>query len=101
LSLITINVFFPRHTGELYREVQRFLWTKQVDGQMKQKRRLVARKHLSVGLEMGGLGISHPDETIPGFQQNLLQKIFKQGITNPTVNIPSILLGLLDRAGHR
>jgi hypothetical protein len=54
----------PRHTEELYREVQRFLWTKQVDGQTKQKRRLVARKRLSAGLGMGGLGILQPDETI-------------------------------------
>jgi hypothetical protein len=57
-------------------EILRFLWTKQVDGRTALKRRLVAKKHISAGMEMGGLGIPHPDETIQGFRQNLIQKIY-------------------------
>jgi hypothetical protein len=45
----------PQHTAELHKEVLSFLRTRQVDGQTKQKRRLVAKKPLSAGLEMGGL----------------------------------------------
>ncbi len=47
----------PKHTEPLFSEILRFLWTRQVDGHTKQKRRLVAKKRISAGLEMGGLGI--------------------------------------------
>jgi hypothetical protein len=83
----------PQHTAELHKEVLSFLRTRQVDGQTKQKRRLVAKKPLSAGLEMGGLGIPHPDKTIRGFQQNLIQKIYKTGFHNPTASLPSRPLG--------
>jgi hypothetical protein len=46
-----------------------------VDGRTIQERQFVAKKKLSAELEIGGLGIPHPDETIKGFQQNLF-KIF-------------------------
>jgi hypothetical protein len=51
----------PKHTEPLFSEILRFLWTRQVDGHTKQKRRLVAKKRISAGLEMGGLGIQNPD----------------------------------------
>ncbi len=44
----------PQRTAELYKDVLNFLRTKQVDGQTKQKRRLVVKTGLSAGLEMGG-----------------------------------------------
>jgi hypothetical protein len=56
----------PRHTESLFSEILRFLWTKQVDGNTKQKRRLVAKRRISAGIEMGGLGIQHPDEIVQG-----------------------------------
>jgi hypothetical protein len=90
----------PRHTESLFSEILRFLWTKQVDGNTKQKRRLVAKRRISAGIEMGGLGIQHPDEIIQGFQLNLLQKIHRQGRTNPALNLPTILSGLLTRANR-
>jgi hypothetical protein len=90
----------PQHTEELYKEVLSFLWTMQVEGQSKQKRRLVAKERLSPALELGGPGISHQDETIRGFQQNLLQKIYKKRLQNPTASLSSIVLGLLDRANQ-
>jgi hypothetical protein len=89
-----------QHTEELYKEVLSFLWTMQVEGQSNQKRRLVAKERLSPALELGGLGISHQNETIQGFQQNLLQKVYKKRLQNPTASLPSILLGLLDRANQ-
>jgi hypothetical protein len=69
-----------------------------MDGQTKQKRRLLVKKRLSAGLKLGGLGIPHSEETIQGFQQNLIQKIYKNGLHTPTASLLSILLGLLDRA---
>ncbi len=80
LILVYNHVFMAlpvesQHTEALFSEILRFLWTKQVDGQTTQKRRLVARKCITAGLEMGGLGIPHPDEIIQWFRQNLLQKI--------------------------
>ncbi len=105
LILVYNHVFMalpvePKHTEPLFSEILRFLWTKQVDGHIKQKRRLVARRRISAGLEMGGLGIQHPDEIIQGFQLNLLQKIHKQGRAQPAGNLPSILTGLLARANR-
>jgi hypothetical protein len=58
-TLYTYNHVFkalptePQHTKYLYTEIQHFLWTKQVDGQTKQKRRLVARNSLMAGIAMG------------------------------------------------
>jgi hypothetical protein len=71
-----------------------------VDGRIKQKRRLAAKNRLAAGLEMGGLGIPHPDEIIQGFRQNLIQKIVKQARNNPTAYMPRILAGLLNRANR-
>jgi hypothetical protein len=90
----------PQHTESLFSEILRFLWTKQVDGQTTQKRRLVAKNRIAAGLEMGGLGIPHSDEIIQGFRQNLLQKISKQSRNNPSALLPRILAGLLIRANR-
>jgi hypothetical protein len=63
----------PTHTAELYKEVQCFLWTKHIDGYTKQRWRLVAKRRLAAGLDMGRLGIPYPGETIREFQQKLMQ----------------------------
>jgi hypothetical protein len=48
------------HTEELDKKVLKFLWTRQIEGQTMQKRRLVARKRLAAGLAIGGvLEFSH------------------------------------------
>jgi hypothetical protein len=44
-----------------------------------QKQRLVAKKRLTAGLEMGGLGIQSLEHTVQGFQQNLIQKKYNRG----------------------
>jgi hypothetical protein len=89
------------HIDELQKVVFKFLWTRQFEGQTKQKRRLVARKRLGAGLGMGGLGVQSIENTVQGFQQNLVQKIYKK--TNQTSNeslLPTLLNRLLIRV-HR
>jgi hypothetical protein len=72
--LVTSN-----HTEGLQKAILKLLWTRQLDGHTKQKRRLVAKKRLGAGLEMGGLGIQPLENTVQGFfQQNLLQKIYRR-----------------------
>jgi hypothetical protein len=66
------------YIDELQKEVLKFLWTRQQEGQSKQKQRLVAKIRLGAGLEMGGLGIQSIENTVQGFQQNLVQKIYKK-----------------------
>ncbi len=60
------------HIDELQKAVLKLLWTRQHDGQTKQKRRLVARNRPGAGLELGGLGVQPLENTVQGFQQNLL-----------------------------
>jgi hypothetical protein len=66
----------------------------------KAKRSLVAWKWISYSLEMDGLGIPHPHETIKGFRQNLIQRIYRQNRTKPTANLLSILAALLNKANR-
>jgi hypothetical protein len=89
------------HTDELQKAVLKLLWTRQLDGHAKQKRRLVAKKRLGAGLAMGGLGIQPIENTVQGFQQNLLQKIYRR--VNQPANgslLPRVLNKLLLRV-HR
>ncbi len=61
----------------------------------------MAKKRLGAGLAMGGLGIQPIENTVQGFQQNLLQKIYKR--VNQTANgslLPRLLNRLLLRV-HR
>jgi hypothetical protein len=48
------------HIDELQKLVLKLLWTRQLDGQTKQKQRLLAKKRLGAGLEMGGAWYSTP-----------------------------------------
>jgi hypothetical protein len=59
-----------------------------VDNLTKQKRRLVAKKRLAAGLERGGLGISHPNEIIRGFQKNLVEKNTNMDPLSPQLTFP-------------
>jgi hypothetical protein len=89
------------HTDELQKAVLKLLWTRQLDGHTKQKRRLVAKKRLGAGLAMGGLGIQPIENTVQSFQQNLLQKIYRR--VNQPANgslLPRVLNKLLLRV-HR
>jgi hypothetical protein len=89
------------YTDELQKAILKLLWTRQIEGQTKQKRRLVARGRLGAGLAMGGLGIQPVENTVEGFQQNLLQRIYKrvnQAASNSL--LPNLLNRLLVRI-HR
>jgi hypothetical protein len=89
------------YSDELQKEVLKFLWTRQHEGQLKQKRRLVAKNRLGAGLDMGGLGIQPIENTIQGFQQNLLQKIYKKANQPETDSLlPRVLNGLLRRVNR-
>ncbi len=90
------------HTDELQKAVLQMLWTRQLDGQTRQKRRLVAKKRLGAGLEMGGgLGIQPLENTVQGFQQNLLQRN-DWGVNQPATGsiLPRILNRLLLRVNR-
>jgi hypothetical protein len=85
-----------RYIDELQKEVLKFLWTRQQEGQSKQKRRLVAKTRIGAGLEMGGLGIQPIENTAQGFEQNLVQKIYKKANQPETDSLlPRILNGHL------
>ncbi len=61
----------------------------------------MAKKRLRAGLAMGGLGIQPIENTVQGFQQNLLQKIYRR--VNQLANgslLPRVLNKLLLRV-HR
>jgi len=76
----------------LHKEVVKFLWTVQREGEEVQKRIRVSRKRIGADFAMGGLMIPHPKEIVTGFQQNLIQRIFQKN----TLGIPSQLPLLLD-----
>jgi hypothetical protein len=61
-------------TVNLFSDILRFLWTKQVDRAYDSEAALDCQETDCCLLEMGGLGIPHTDETIQGFRQNLIQK---------------------------
>jgi hypothetical protein len=88
------------HIDELQKAVLKLLWTRQFEGQTKQKQRLVAKKRLGAGLAMGGLGIQPIENTVQGFQQNLLQKIYKRVNQPANALLPRLLNRLLLRV-HR
>jgi hypothetical protein len=89
------------HIDELQKAVLKLLRTRQLDGQTRQKRRLVAKKRLGAGLEIGGLGIQPLENTVQGFQQNLLQRIYR-GVNQPATGslLPCVLNRLLLRVNR-
>lgn len=61
----------------------------------------MAKNRLAAGLEMGGLSIQTVENTVQGFQQNLIQKIYKK--TNQPAGdslLPNILSKLLLRVNR-
>jgi hypothetical protein len=68
----------------LYKEIQLFLWSKTVNQETVQKRRLVSRKRLSASFDKGGLEIQHPSEVAAGLRINLVQKLYKRSVTART-----------------
>ncbi len=62
----------------LYKEILTFLWTRTIDSETIQKRRLVAAIRLSASFDIEELQIQHPSETAEGLRLNLIQKCFKK-----------------------
>ena len=78
--------------NDLYKEIQSFLWTRQKEGETKQKRRLVAKNRLSASHSKGGLQIQHPMEHAKSLRLNLIQKIWQMDNDNPYQSmLPKIL----------
>jgi exonuclease III len=88
---------------EMDYEVRNFFWTRQQNGETKQKRRKVAKNRIASSLHMGGLKVP-PFQTIAdGFQLNLLQKIFKrEQYPNryPRSHLPGLLDTILRQKGR-
>ena len=82
---------------ELFKDVTKFLWTRQREGQQVQKRILVARSRVAAPPSMGGLKISHPRDVVTGFQQNLIQRILNKNKKNIPSLLPQLLQSLLTK----
>jgi hypothetical protein len=62
----------------LHKEIQLFIWSKTVNQETVQKRKLISRKRLSASLDKGGLEIQHLNETAAGLRIKLIQKLHKR-----------------------
>ncbi len=88
------------HSEALFKEVTKFLWTRQQEGQTVNKRTRVSKDRVSADIEMGGLKIAHPKELVKGFQQNLIQRILQKDTLDIPSLLPDLLQGLLDRVNR-
>ena len=91
---------FSAQTDKLFEELLSFLWTHQKEGQTVQKRRLVAKNRIAANLEMGGQQIFHPQQTIQGLQQNLIQKLFKKTLSQEETKLLQLLESALISIGR-
>ena len=81
---------------DLYGEILSFLWTKQEDGETKQKRRLIAKHRIPASHHMGGLQVQHPMEHASSLRLNLIHKIWQSGHNNFLQSrLPGLLHDLL------
>ena len=87
------------HTAELDKVIKDFLWTRQKEGQTRQRRIRVSKRRLAASLDMGGLNIAAPAENAKGFRMNLIQRIYMREMQEIPTQLPSILHELLTRAG--
>jgi hypothetical protein len=62
----------------LTKEIISCLWTRTVDSETVQKRRLVASKRLAASFHKGGLQIQQPVEMAEGLRIHLIQKCYKK-----------------------
>ena len=51
------------------------LWTKSAEGQVRQGRRIVARKRLDASFNMGGLNMDSTAQTVDGLMLNMLGRM--------------------------
>ena len=84
----------------LYEDILSFLWTRQKDGVAINKRRMVAKNRISASYSMGGLQIPHPNITVAGLQQNIIQKAYRKEIENNKTTINDIIYLILHATGR-
>jgi hypothetical protein len=85
----------------LQQEILDFLWTRQMDGETIQKRRLVTKGRIPASHHKGGLQVPHPKQTMQGLHLNLLQKIYnriREPNRYPASLLPQILQETLNDA---
>ena len=85
---------------KLHKEMVKFLWTVQREGEEVQKRIRVSKKRMGADFAMGGLMIPHPKEVVIGFQQNLVQRIYQKNILGIPSQLPMLLDTLLARVNR-
>jgi len=73
-------------------EVGAFFWTRQKDGETKQKRKLVAKTRISAEYNMGGLKVPLLQNTAEGFRLNLLQRTLRREEKPHTFHNPCSLI---------
>ncbi len=59
-------------------EIRKLLWTKKVEGEVKNKRHLVAKERIEAGFEYGGLQIDRAEVTAESMAVNTMQRIYTQ-----------------------
>ena len=74
--------FLEEQADAIFNEILSFLWTRQVDEEQVQKRRIVARNWISASIELGGLNIPHPRNVVKELQMNLVQKLFRKEMSD-------------------
>jgi len=88
---------------EIDAEVGAFFWTRQKDGETKQKRKLVAKSRISAEYNMGGLKVPTLQNTAEGFRLNLLQRTLRREEKPthfPKSLLPEMLNNLLAMSGR-
>ena len=72
---IYMSLGYCAESGQrLDNQILKLLWTKKINGQIKQGRRIVAKKRINASYEMGGLKIDFSRETAMGLLANMIQK---------------------------
>jgi hypothetical protein len=67
---------------------------------MDRRNRREEKRPAAPGAKKRGFGIPHLDETIEDFKSNTEHSQTRDDYSNTTANLPSILLGLLERANR-
>ena len=89
------------HGDQLQKEVLKFLWTRQQEGNTIAKRRLVAKGRIAASHGMGGLQVQHPAEHAGSLQLNLIQKIYQDSRNNLRHSLlPALLSEMLRSTGR-
>jgi hypothetical protein len=76
--------FCPEVGKKLDQVIIDLLWTKKVNGQVKQGRTLVARGRIGASYVMGGLEVNFTEEIVTGLMLNILKKLIAEAQLTPS-----------------